>query len=102
MSGNQVKQALLLLMLGSATVSASAADNNEETRASVLGDGSRYVVVSATDEWWGQPAISRAEQALIPSVNSAIARGYQPVGGVNIVSTPQVGTAVSQAMVRAK
>ncbi|WP_241299337.1 hypothetical protein [Burkholderia stabilis] len=75
MSGNQVKKAMLLLMLASATVSASAADNGDETSVSVLGDGSQYAVVRATDGWWGQPAISRAAQVLVASVNSAIARG---------------------------
>ncbi|WP_155646910.1 hypothetical protein [Burkholderia territorii] len=97
-----MKKAKLLLLLAVATVSASAAaEDDAGPLQSTVGSG-RYVIVRATDGWWGANSILRAQQMLAPAVNDAIARGYQPVGGVSVVSAPQVGTTVSQALVRLK
>lgn len=97
-----MKKAQLLLVLAVTTVSAStAAEDDTGPVQSTVGSG-RYVIVRATDSWWGTNSILRAQQSLAPAVNDAISRGYQPVGGVSVVSAPQVGTTVSQALVRLK
>lgn len=88
-----VLRALLIIVAsGAVSITANAESGTGEADAP-------YLILRAYADWWGQKPVAQAEAELQTTVASYIAKGYQPIGGVSVVSGDKANTVVSQAVV---